>query len=180
VSRSYSSEGIVLTSKSYGEADRILVLYTKDHGRTSLIAKGVRRLKSRKRRHLEVFSHVKFQAAHGKSLDIITEAEIINSFHELRKNLKKVSVAYYFMEVIGRTTRDGERNNQLYEHLLRNLRRLQKTKKLKELRRNYAIKSLEILGFWPRNKKINDPDQLIEELLERKLSSIRVGKKLQK
>ncbi|KKQ95605.1 MAG: hypothetical protein UT21_C0002G0001, partial [Candidatus Woesebacteria bacterium GW2011_GWA1_39_11b] len=48
-----------------------------------------------------------------------------------------------------------------------------------ELRRDFAVRALEILGFWPKNKKIADPDRFIEEILERELASIRVGKRLQ-
>ncbi|KKS78414.1 MAG: repair protein RecO protein [Candidatus Woesebacteria bacterium GW2011_GWB1_43_14] len=177
--RTYVSDGVVLASRDYSEADKILVVLSKDFGRVSLIAKGVKKLKSRKRGHVEIFNHIKFQAARGKSLDIITEAEIINAFSRVRKNLVKTSVAYYFAEVIGRTTRDHERNEVLYGHLLDSLTKLQKSENLKELRRDFAVRALEILGFWPKNKKIADPDRFIEEILERELASIRVGKRLQ-
>ena len=60
--RSYTSEGIVLARRNYGEADRILVIYSKNFGRVSYMAKGVRRPKSRKRGHIEVFNYIKFQA----------------------------------------------------------------------------------------------------------------------
>ena len=177
---SYSSEGIILTSRDYGEADRILVIYTKYKGPVSVIAKGVRRPKSRKRGSLEIFNHIKFQSVKTRGLDIILEAEVINSFANISNNLNKISVAYYFAEVIGRTTRDNEKNTNLYLHLLNNLLILQNTTQLKKLRREFAIKTLELLGFWPKNREITNPDNLIEELLERKLGSVRVGKKLQK
>src|SRR3990170_878312 len=101
---SYSSEGIVLARRNYGEADRILSVYTKNHGRVSLMAKGIRRPKSRKRGHLEIFSHVRFQAATGRGIDLMTEVEVIDDFKEIRRSLKKVSLAYYFCEVIGKIT----------------------------------------------------------------------------
>src|SRR3990167_6831246 len=119
--RSYSDEGIVLARRSYGEADRIISVYTKNHGRVSYMAKVIRRPPSRKRGHLEVFNQFKFQAVSGRGLDMLTEAEIIESFSEVRKSLKKVSLAYYFMEVIGRITHEGERNEELYSHVLKNI-----------------------------------------------------------
>ena len=91
---SYTSEGIVLARRNYGEADRILSVYSKDHGRIALMAKGIRRPKSRKRGHVEVFSHVKFQSISGRGIDLMTEAEIVDDFKEIRKSLKKVSLAY--------------------------------------------------------------------------------------
>ncbi|KKU02477.1 MAG: repair protein RecO protein, partial [Candidatus Woesebacteria bacterium GW2011_GWE1_45_18] len=108
--RTYSDEGIVLTRRHYAEADRILSVYSKNHGRLSLIAKGVRRPTSKKRGHIEVFNQIKFQAVRGRGLDLMTEAEIIENFAEIRKSLKKVALAYYFMEVVGRTTHEGEKH----------------------------------------------------------------------
>ena len=84
---SYSEEGIVLARKNYGEADRIVSIYSQNHGRISSIAKGVRKLSSRKRGHLEVFSHIRFQAVNGKGLDLMTEVETVENFGEIRKSL---------------------------------------------------------------------------------------------
>ena len=89
----YTSEGIVLTRRNFGEADRILVLYTKDRGRISILAKGIRRPKSKKRGHVEVFNKIRFQAVSGRGLDIMTEAEVVDDFKEVRTSLKKISLA---------------------------------------------------------------------------------------
>lgn len=176
--RSYSDEGIVLARRNYGEADRILSVYTKNHGRASYMAKGVRRPVSRKRGHIEVFNQIKFQAASGRGIDLMTEAEIIDNFPEVRKSLKKVSLAYYFMEVIGRITHEGEKNEQLYSNVLENLRTLRSTKELKSLRLNFVLKLLTLLGYWPRGKALLSPDAKLEEVIERNISSVRVGKRL--
>ena len=130
--RSYSDEGIVLAKRNYGEADRILIVYSKNHGKTSLIAKGVRRPKSRKRGHVEIFNLVRFQAVAGRGIDLMTEAEVIKDFKEIRKDLKKVSLAYYFCEVMGKITHDGEANTQAYNLLDTNLEKLKTAGKLKD------------------------------------------------
>lgn len=177
-SKSYSSEGIVLARRNYSEADRIVVIYSKNHGKLGLIAKGVRRTKSKKRGSIEVFSHIRFSAARGKSLDILTEAEIITSFPQIRKNLKKVSVAYYFIEVIGRLTHEEEKNEPLFLLLLKYLISLQKEKELKKLRMKFVKDVLVLLGYWPKNKILNNPDDVLEEAAERSINSLGVGKKL--
>jgi len=176
--RNYSDEGIVLARRSYGEADRILSVFSKHHGRVSLLAKGVRRTTSRKRGHIEVFSYIKLQASHSKSLDLITEAETIDNFGEIRKNLKKAALAYYFMEVVGRTTREAEPHPELYSYLLKNLRMLKTETKLKRLRVNFVYEILTALGFWPRGRALPNPDLKLEEVIERQLSSVRVGKRI--
>lgn len=174
----YSSEGIVLARKNYSEADRILDVFSKNYGKVSLIAKGVRKPKSRKRGSLEVFSRIKFSAARGKDLDLMTEVEIVDSFSSVRQNLKKIAVAYYFMEVIRRITREDEKNIELYSNILKNFRILKSAKSLRNLRKKFIYGTLTILGFWPKGKPMDNPDYVLEEVIERELSSVRVGKKL--
>lgn len=176
--RGYSSEGIVLARRNYGEADRILVVYSKIFGKISLIAKGVRKPRSRKRGSLEVFSHIKFSAARGKNLDLMTETEVIDSFPLIRKDLKKVAVAYYFMEVIGRVTSEEEKNEEIYSLLTGYLGKLRGPTSLRSLKKDFIYHVLTILGFWPKDKRMDDPDYVLEEVVEREMSSARVGKKL--
>jgi len=176
--KTYSSYGIVLARKNYGEADRIISIYTKDFGRLSFIAKGVRKLTSRKRASLEVFTHIIFLAHRGKSLDLIVETQILDSFRSIRKSLRKVSLAYFFCEVVGRITREGEKNEELYDLFLNYLESLRNSRELKSLRLVFISEVLTLLGFWPRGKALPNPDSILESVLERQLSTVRVGKKL--
>ncbi len=89
----YKSKGIVLRSIRYGEADRILDLYTLDAGLVSAIAKGIRRTKSRFGARLEPLSCVDFVAYGGRTLDTVTQAETIRSFHGIRENLARFEAA---------------------------------------------------------------------------------------
>lgn len=89
----YKSKGIVLRSIRYGEADRILDLYTRDSGLVSAIAKGIRRTKSRFGARLEPLSCVDFLAYEGRSLDTITQAEVLRSFHGIREDLASLETA---------------------------------------------------------------------------------------
>jgi len=175
--RIYSSEAIILARKDYGEADRILVVYTKDYGKVSLIAKGVRKLKSKKRGSLEVFSQIKFGAARGKGLDIMTEVNTINSF-SFRKNLAKVSLAYFFVESVGRLTKDEETNEELFGLLTKSLGLLENKNNLKDFRLDFISKMLTLFGYWPEDKKMDYPDKELEKATERKMTSVRVGKKI--
>ena len=176
--RSYSDEGIVLARRNYSEADRILSIYTKNHGRGTFLAKGIRRPVSKKRGHLEIFSQIRFQAVHGKGLDLLTEAETIDGFNQTRKNLKKVSLAYYFMEVVGRITREGQSHPELFNLILEYLDQLKIEKELKRLRLDFLLKLLTVSGYWPKGKALPNPDEKLEEVIERNLSSVRVGKRI--
>jgi len=156
--RTYSSEGIILARKNYSEADRILTCFSKSYGKISLLAKGIRKLKSKKRGHLEVFSHIKFSAS--------------------RTNLNKISLAYYFCEVITKITREDEIHNNVFNLLTVFLCRLENETKLKKLRHEFLYELLKELGYWPENKKLIDADMVLEEVVERQINSFRVGKKI--
>ena len=89
----YKSKAIVLRSIRYGEADRILDLYTRDAGLVSAIVKGIRRTKSRFGARLEPLSCVDFLAYQGRTLDTLTQAETLRSFHGIREDLARFEAA---------------------------------------------------------------------------------------
>jgi DNA repair protein RecO (recombination protein O) len=176
--RNYSSSAIVLARRNYGEADRIVILLSKDYGKLALLAKGVRRPKSKKRASLEVFSLINFAAVRTKSLDIIIEAELVDSFALIRKDLKRASLAYYFVEVVGRIVQEEQRQEQVYHLLLDYLSKLKTQKNLKSFRLEFVNRLLVAVGFWPKSKKMQEADLVLESVLEREVNSKRVGKQI--
>src|SRR3990167_3836469 len=85
--RIYKAQGIILARKNVGEADRVLTVFTNEYGKVRVIAKGIRRINSRRSPHLEVFNHVGLMIRHGKAMDSVTEAETIESFPAIRCDL---------------------------------------------------------------------------------------------
>ncbi len=176
--RTYSSEGIILARRNFGEADRIVSVYSKDRGRIALLAKGIRRPKSKKRGHLEIFSLVRFAASQSRGIDLLVEAEMKDDFKRIRTSLPKISLAYYFCEVVGKITHEGEKNEDLFELIISYLSKLKTAKKLKDLRHEFVNELLILLGFWPEGKYLPDPDKVLEEVIEREIASARVGKRM--
>lgn len=78
----YRDEGVVLRTQKLGEADRIITLLTRLHGRVRAVGKGVRRTRSRFGARLEPFTHVDCQFYEGRSLDVVQQAETITSYGE--------------------------------------------------------------------------------------------------
>ncbi len=76
----YRDEGVVLRTQKLGEADRIITLLTRRHGRVRAVAKGVRRTRSKFGATVEPFSHVDLQLYVGRSLDIVNQAESLTSY----------------------------------------------------------------------------------------------------
>ena len=111
---SFKTEGIILKRMNYGEADRILTIYTLHHGKIRAMAKGVRKLQSRKAGSLELFNHATLFLIKGKNLDLITEAQVINLFKSWRKNLIKVGIAYYLCELVDKLTPDNQPHEAVF------------------------------------------------------------------
>lgn len=78
----YRDEGVVLRVQKLGEADRIITLLTRRHGRVRAVAKGVRRTRSKFGATVEPFSHVDLQLYAGRSLDIVVQAESLTAYGE--------------------------------------------------------------------------------------------------
>ncbi len=78
----YRDEGVVLRTQKLGEADRIITLLTRSHGRVRAVGKGVRRTRSKFGSRLEPFTHVDLQIYAGRSLDVVQQAETIASYGE--------------------------------------------------------------------------------------------------
>ena len=176
--RNYKDWGIVLSRKNHGETDRLLAIYTKNHGKLHFLAKGIRGLKSRKKGHLEVFSNISFSAVSISSLDILSEVETLNNFSLIRTDLKKAAVAYFFLETLTKLTREGEKHQEVYDLLVDYLEKLQTTDNTRQLRHQFTAKILITLGFWPQQLPMNSPDSILEDVIERKLNTVRIGKKL--
>jgi DNA repair protein RecO (recombination protein O) len=117
---SLKTEAIVLRGIRYGEADRILHLYTPDRGRVSAIAKGVRRAKSRFGGRLEPFFRLNLVLYQGKSdLMTVTSAETLAGHPRLREHGPSLDGAARACDAVSRMFGEGEPHRGVY-HLLAN------------------------------------------------------------
>jgi DNA repair protein RecO (recombination protein O) len=163
--KTYKTVGIVLNQKNFFEADRLLTIFTRDFGRIRLLAKAVRKPSSRKRGHLELFSLVKLFCVKGKNLDLITEAETVNSFSALRQNLNRVRIAYLLCELVNDLTAENQEHEDVYNLLLFYLAQLNSPVAPKNLILNFEKSLLSFLGF-------GIPHTLTQSSLEAHISSI--------
>lgn len=150
--RSKRVEAVVLRHSDWGEADRILVLFTREMGKVRAIAKGVRKLRSRKAGHLEPFTRVTLQLAKGRNLWIITQAETVDAYQPLREDLVLMGYAVYVIELIDRSSGEEGPNLPLYRLLINTLHRLAKTDDPFQVVRYYELRLLDLLGFRPELK----------------------------
>jgi DNA repair protein RecO (recombination protein O) len=142
-------EAIVISHADYGETDRILNLFTRELGKTHAIAKGVRREHSRKAGHLEPITCVTLMLARGASLWIISQAETVAAFTEIKADLERTALAAYYLELVDRFTTEEEVHPQLYRLLRDSLTRLTSPDSSFNVTRYFEMRFLEMVGFRP-------------------------------
>jgi DNA repair protein RecO (recombination protein O) len=147
--RVYRTEAIVLRHGDLGEADRILSVYTPERGKLRLVAKGVRRARSRKAGHLEPLSRVQLLIARGRELDIITQAEAVELYAGLREDLVRLASAEYIVELLDRFTVEEAETHGLYRLLRETLERLTGDVQPTVVLRFFELRLLELSGFRP-------------------------------
>jgi len=150
--RSIRVDAVVLRHSDYGEADRMLTLYTHQLGKARAIAKGARKMASRKAGHIEPFTHVKLQLAKGRGdILIVTQAETVDAYLSLRDDLVLTSHASYMLELLDRFTYvDETENSSIFRLLTDSLSRLASSHDPWLVIRYYEIRLLDHLGFRPQ------------------------------
>jgi len=149
--RSFRVEAVVLRHSDYGEADRLLTLYTRQLGKARALAKGARKIASRKAGHIEPFTHVKLQLAKGRDMLLLTQADTVDAYLPLREDLILTSHASYVLELLDRFTYEDETENPSTFRLLTDtLSRLASKSDPWLVIRYYEMRLLDHLGFRPQ------------------------------
>jgi DNA repair protein RecO (recombination protein O) len=171
--RTYATQGIILNRRNFSEADRILTVFTRNHGKLVCLAKGIRRPSSRKRGHLELFNHSKLFLARGRSFDILTQADTLNDFTSWRSDLTTVSRAYQLTELIDRLTAEQQDHPAVFHQLHLALSQLHLISNWDQFYNRFTYQLLQELGFWPRVNLHSSvsPSQVLNHLLPRPLNS---------
>jgi len=142
----------VLRTQKLGEADRIITLFTREHGRIKAVAKGVRRTKSRWGARLEPASHVDLQLYSGRSLDTVTQAVSIENFGDvLSLDYQRWTVASAILEAAERfTPQEHEPALQQYLLVVGSLKALaHETYDASLILDAYLLRSLAVAGYAP-------------------------------
>ncbi|GAP12276.1 DNA replication and repair protein RecO [Longilinea arvoryzae] len=142
-------EAVVLRHSDWGEADRMLTLFTRELGKLRVVAKGVRRLRSRKAGHLEPFTRVALMLARGRDIWIVTQADTLDAFLPLRDNLERTAYAAYVSELLDRFTYEEGENSSLYRLYVEGLERVATLEDPVPAIRYYEVRLLDLLGFRP-------------------------------
>jgi DNA repair protein RecO (recombination protein O) len=147
----FSDLGIVLRSHKLGESDKILRVLTREHGKRSAVAKGLRKTTSRFGARLEPFTFANLLMHRGRSMDIITQAEIDTSFQEVREDLDLFMRASAMAELVDTITEEHEPNPKLFDLLLKGLELLKEFPgRASFVLTFFEFRVLAVAGFQPR------------------------------
>jgi DNA repair protein RecO (recombination protein O) len=148
--RSFRTQALILKRRDFGEADRLLTVLTPQHGRINALAKGARRPISKQTGHVEAFTLVDMLVSRGRDLFIITQAEVVNPFINLRDDLHKSAYANYIAELTTSFTFEEDTHTQRIFDLLHNtLDRINQGDEPRLAVRYFELQVLDDAGFRP-------------------------------
>lgn len=162
----YNSEAIILRSRKFSEADALLTLCSRNHGKISAIAKGVRKPKSTKRGGVQLFTHGVYSLRRGRNMDQIDQCTITSSFGKLWGDLDRLSYATYVTELVDGFMLAGERNEELFLLLLTTLH-LMEVHDPMLVALIFQIRLMQIMGYHPQLDTCVQCNQPIHQVYNR-------------
>lgn len=143
----FTTEGIIVRRSNFGEADRILTVITPFKGKMKVVAKGVRRITSRRGGNVELLNKVKLHIFQGKGMPILTEAESISTFPKIKNDLTLSTYGSHIAELAERLLPEDQPSPVAF-NLLATALHLLETNPRQIFIRAYEIKLLTVLGYW--------------------------------
>ncbi len=143
----YKTEGIILKSADLGDLDRLLTIYTRGYGKITTRAISARKKESKLNGLMQSFTHGQFLLVKSKTIDIVTDLSVIDSYHYLHANLESLGYAWYFSELIDKLIIAPERDEDVWRLISRAFEVLnQKRGDLPKIKIAFEDKLLEFLG----------------------------------
>lgn len=171
----YSDIGIVLRGNDSGEADKYITLITKDHGLISCIARGARRITSKKSPHLDVFNIVRFQVGRGTNPLFMNQAESTSFYLGIKSDFAKIGICMTIIEILLNTIPAEVEDEEIFLSLKSFLDGMEKatgSKEINNLGRQFGLYILRHLGYPP--PKAGNTENLssyFESIMNRKIIS---------
>ena len=173
--QAFSDIGIVLKSVDFAEADKLVGILSHNHGYQEFVARGARRLNSKKAPHLDLFNKVKFQAGRGNSPQQLVQADTEEYFPKLKTDLEKVRIALSIAEILTSILPHEEEDKESFLSLANFYTSLNKPLEHNEIARltnEYSLYLLRHLGY-PQPKVVDSSTISVyfENLINRKIVS---------
>lgn len=169
--------GFVIKRVNLGDSDRYITLFTKKFGKIEVLAKGVRKITSRRSSATELLTLIDFYATKTSKNHILTEV-IPVSLGEFEKNLPTFYSLFLICELVDRLCPYGVKNEDIFILIWTSLKKIREKDPSFSMF-EFKVKMLSLLGFWDPEKKFRGEEDLtifIENLIEKKIKTSLVFK----
>lgn len=161
----FTIEGIIVRRRNFGEADRLLTVITPYKGKLTILAKGARRITSRRGGNVELLNKVKLHVFQGRGLPVLSEALSLETFPKIKSDLVLSTYASHVAEMAERFLPEDQPNPAAYNLLATALTLLEKNPRQIFIRA-YEVKLLMVLGFWGVREvgEVREIGEILEKL----------------
>lgn len=141
----YKTKAISIKASPFAEADKLVTLFSREFGKIRVLAKSACRVPSRLGGRVETFTYADYFIAKCKSLDIISQCEVLETFQAVRDDPAALRTGLYFLKLVDTGTVEGQSNPELFDLLLKALTvlKMKKDPRLIEKRFEKAFMHLE-------------------------------------
>ena len=147
----YRADAIVLRRLDYGEADRIVTLLTREHGKLAAIAKGARRGKSKVSASLDLFARSTIMLARGRNLDVVAQVERNGDARHIAGDLHRTAYACLVAEIVDKVLEDRHPVDEVFELVVATLTALNASARSPRADSAwFLMRMLEVLGYQPQ------------------------------
>jgi len=152
--KNLKAEGVILGSKTLGETDKLVFIYTREHGKIKAIAKGAVKQTSRFGGSLETLNLCKFELYESHNRILITDVKVEKNFSTIQGNLQKITNGLLVTHLADKFLFEGETMPEIFDLIKETLEEIAKTKISSLLiTTTFLIKFLDILGLLPNFKE---------------------------
>lgn len=141
------TEGVVLKEKEIGEADKLLLIFTKDFGKIEVLGRGIRKIQAKLRFGLQILNHISLEFIKGKNFFIATDVLLKNGFLKLKKEIKKFRQGLYLLSLLDNFIKGEEKDEAIWQLLLEAMQKIEEKKEGWLFVRYFEWNLLESLGL---------------------------------
>ena len=168
------TRGIILGSKALGEADKLVFIYTRDHGKIKAIAKGALKPTSRFMGTTETLNLCNFELYNGPKRTLITDLELEENYKEIHKNFGKITKALLITKITDELTLEDTNSSEIFDLINNSLQELKRTKdKTLVITFAFFVKLLDILGLLPDLKNFESFHTKLEKKYKKLLNFLK-------
>ena len=169
--RTVSTEGVVLKRMNVGEADRFVTIFTRDLGKISALAKGVRKITSSRSAALEPGTHTKLLLTRSHETFIVSQAQVINAFSRAKETLAGAKQVMQVLEIVDAVMVEEEQQD-VFNDVLHILKEVDKTHSTRSVVTKTLTMMLQRLGFRDmRDTPYATITEYVEFIAEKKMKS---------